>query len=132
LITIVIALALLIPVAGVSLVFLWSITTAEVMQTDKDIKLPVSEGSTRKKEESKGEYILVVRWKDGNRVFRFMEKDYEEASAVVAELAKLKASVPHCRLIIQADNKLPAVEIQRTMNVLASAGFDSITFSTLK
>lgn len=111
--------------------FLRSITTAEVLQIDEDIPLPVSV-NPRKREESKtGEYALEVKWQNGKSVYRFMEKDYEDEQAVVAELAKLKASAPHSRLLVRGDKRLPAMEIQRAMNILASAGFDTMTFSTL-
>jgi biopolymer transport protein ExbD len=129
LIIMLITVSLLILAAPVALTFFTSITTAEVLQIDEDIKLPV--GGSQKTEDATAEYTLGLKWKDGKGVFRFMEKDYEEAQDVVAQLTKLKASVPNCRIIVRGDKNLPAVEIQRTMSALASAGFDSITFSTL-
>jgi biopolymer transport protein ExbD len=135
LIIMLITLALLVLATGVVLAFLKSITTAslataEVLQVDEDIELPVSRG--KKKEVSKaGEFALNLKWTNGRSVFRFMEKDYEDEQALVAELKKLKATVPNSTIIIRGDKRLPAVEIQRAMRVMASAGFDAISFSTL-
>ena len=130
LIIMLITLSLLILAAPVALNFLLSITAAQVLQIDEDIKLPVG-GSPKKDGRDGEEYSLDVKWKDGKGVYRFMEKDYEEAQDVVVQLKKLKASVPNCQFIVRGDKNLPAAEIQRAMNALASAGFDTITFSTL-
>ncbi|OAI55463.1 hypothetical protein AYO49_05515 [Verrucomicrobiaceae bacterium SCGC AG-212-N21] len=108
-----------------------SITTAEVLQVDEDVELPVSRKKKKNGETRPGEYALNLRWENGKSVFVFMGKEYAEEQDVIAELKKLKASTHDCRLIIRGDQRLPAVEIQRAMKILSAAGFDELNFSTL-
>lgn len=117
----------------VLLIFFMSITTAEVLQIDADIKLPVADGAKKKEKTQTQEGALNVKWdaKKQKGTFNFMGKNYDDVNSLVEILQKTRNNIPGYRLIIRGDERLPAVEIQRTMNVLATAGFDSITFSTL-
>jgi biopolymer transport protein ExbD len=115
----------------VLLIFFMSITTAEVLKIDPDIKLPVADGA-RKKEKTEGqEGALNVKWKNGKGLFVFMDKEYEDADRIAEVLQRTKSNIEGYRIVIRGDKNLPAIEIQRTMTVLANAGFDNITFSTL-
>jgi biopolymer transport protein ExbD len=115
----------------VLLIFFMSITTAEVLQIDEDIKLPVASDAKKKEKSKTQEGALNVKWKAGKGVFNFMGKDYDDPQKIASALTKVRENIPGYRLVIRADKNLPAVEIQRTMSVLASAGYDTITFSTL-
>lgn len=115
----------------VLLIFFMSITTAEVLQIDEDIHLPVAENAKKKEKSKVQEGALNVKWKNGKGLFGFLGQEFEDPNDLVEQLQKSKASYPTYRLIIRADKNLPAIEIQKTMNVLALAGFDTITFSTL-
>lgn len=117
----------------VLLIFFMSITTAEVLQIDADIKLPVADGAKKKEKTQTQEGALNVKWdaKTQKGVFNFMGKNYDNPNDIVEVLQQAKSNIPGYRIIIRGDERLPAVEIQRTMNVLGAAGFDTITFSTL-
>jgi len=115
----------------VLLIFFMSITTAEVLQIDADIKLPVADAAKKKEKTQTQEGALNVKWKNGKGIFNFMGKDYDDPQSIVEILQKAKNNIVGYHVVIRADKNLPAIEIQRTMNVLATAGFDSITFSTL-
>ncbi|OAI56622.1 hypothetical protein AYO49_03865 [Verrucomicrobiaceae bacterium SCGC AG-212-N21] len=106
-----------------------SITTAEVLQVDEDVELPVAKGKKKTEAAKPGEFSLSMKWENGRSVFGLLGKDYEDEQAVIAELRKLRESVPNCQLIIRGDPRLPAVEIQRAMKVMSAAGFDTISFS---
>ncbi len=115
----------------VLLIFFMSITTAEVLQIDEDIHLPVAENAKKKEKTKAKEGALNVKWKNGKGLFGFGGKEYENPNDIVDILQTTKASSPGYHIVIRADKNLPAIEIQKTMNVLAAAGFDTITFSTL-
>jgi biopolymer transport protein ExbD len=117
----------------VLLIFFMSITTAEVLQIDADIQLPVA-SDAKKKEKSKGqEGALNLKWDVAKQkgVFNFQGTNFEDTNELVDKLRKTRETFPDYRIIIRGDQRLPAVEIQRAMSVLGSAGFDTITFSTL-
>jgi biopolymer transport protein ExbD len=117
----------------VLLIFFMSITSAEVLQIDKDIQLPVA-GEAKKKEKTKTqEGALNVKWnpKTQKGSFSFEGQDFDDVNQLVERLTTRKAQIPGYRIIIRGDQRLPAVEIQRTMNVLGTAGLDNIAFSAL-
>jgi biopolymer transport protein ExbD len=115
----------------VLLIFFMSITTAEVLQIDADIKLPVADAAKKKPKTEAQEGALNVKWKNGKGLFNFMGKDYDDPTAVAEMLQKAKSNIKNYQIVVRGDKNLPAVEIQRTMNALATAGFDTVTFSTL-
>jgi biopolymer transport protein ExbD len=46
-------------------------------------------------------------------------------------LDQRKKTNPTYRVVIRGDKRLPAVEIQRVMTIVAQAGIDDISFSAL-
>ena len=98
-------IAPMIDVLLVLLIFFMSITSAQVLKIDKDIKLPVA--ADAKKKENKNamfEAALNVKWKANN---------------------------PTYRVVIRGDKALPAVEVQKAMTIIGQSGIDDISFSTL-
>ena len=115
----------------VLLIFFMSITTAEVLQIVADIKLPVADAAKKKPKTESQEGALNVKWKNGKGLYNFMGKDYDDPQAVSEMLQKAKSNIKNYQIVVRGDRNLPALEIQRTMNALATAGFDTVTFSTL-
>ncbi len=117
----------------VLLIFFMSITSAEVLQIDADIKLPVADGAKKKEKTKAQEGALNLKWdaKTQKGIFNFMGKNYDDTTELVDMLQKTRNNIPDYRIVVRGDERLPAVEIQRAMGVLANAGFDTITFSTL-
>nr|WP_240772820.1 biopolymer transporter ExbD [Phragmitibacter flavus] len=117
----------------VLLVFFMSITSAEVLQIDDRIALPVAPDSKKKEKVATQEGALNVRW-DGRTqksVFSFEGPDYENIEDLTQVLRERKAAQPLYHVIIRGDKNLPAIEIQRTMSVIGAAGIDNISFSAL-
>src|SRR3954463_1394110 len=104
----------------VLLIFFMSITTAEVLQIDADIKLPVADAAKKKPKTQSQEGALNVKWKNGKGTFNFMGKDYDNPTAVAEALQKARNNIQNYQIIVRGDRNLPAVEIQRTMNALAT------------
>ena len=126
-------IAPMIDVLLVLLIFFMSITSAQVLKIDKDIKLPVAKDA--KKKENKNamfEAALNVKWKPNEQKaeFKLDELDVPEEQ-IVSLLEQRKANNPTYRVVIRGDRALPAVEVQKAMTIVGQAGIDDISFSTL-
>ena len=117
----------------VLLIFFMSITTASVLQIDKDIVLPVAPDAKKAEKAKVQEGALNVKWdpKSQKGVFSFEGTPYDDTAVLIERLKQRRETIEGYRLIIRGDTRLPAVEIQRTMNVLANAGFSDLAFSAL-
>ena len=115
------------------LIFFMSITSAEVLRIDKDIVLPVAANAPKKEKQGTGESSLNVKLVPGQTKAKFNLDgvDYPNVEDLVPVLERRKGSNANYRVIIRGDQKLPAIEIQRAMTVLANAGLDNIAFSAL-
>jgi biopolymer transport protein ExbD len=117
----------------VLLVFFMSITSAEVLQIDDRITLPVAKDAKKKDKVASQEGALNVRW-DGKAqkgFLSFENTEYEDTSQLADLLRARKEAQPLYQVIIRGDKNLPAIEIQRAMAVIGSAGIDNISFSAL-
>lgn len=126
-------IAPMIDVLLVLLIFFMSITSAQVLKIDKDIKLPVA--ADAKKKENKNamfEAALNVKWKANEQraEFKLDELNVEEEQ-IVEILQQRKANNPTYRVVIRGDKALPAVEVQKAMTIIGQSGIDDISFSTL-
>ncbi len=124
-------IAPMIDVLLVLLIFFMSITSAQVLRIDKEIQLPVAADAKKKEKNVMNEAALNVRWTNGKGVITFEDKKYDEVAPLVDLLSKRKNSNPKYRVVIRGDKRLPAIEIQRVMSVIAQAGIDDISFSAL-
>jgi biopolymer transport protein ExbD len=126
-------IAPMIDVLLVLLIFFMSITSAQVLKIDKDIKLPVA-GDAKKKENKNAmfEAALNVKWKANEQKaeFKLDELNVEEEQ-IVEILQQRKANNPTYRVVIRGDKALPAIEVQKAMTIIGQSGIDDISFSTL-
>jgi len=127
-------IAPMIDVLLVLLIFFMSITSAEVLRIDKDIVLPIAPDA-KKLEKAKGtqESQLNLKFVVGEPKAKFNLDgvDYPNVEDIVPVLERRKAGSANYRVIIRGDQKLPAIEVQRAMTLLAQAGLDNISFSAL-
>ena len=126
-------IAPMIDVLLVLLIFFMSITSAQVLRIDKDIKLPVA--ADAKKKEGKNamfEAAINVRWLSGQQKSKIKLDDRELPNEEIVEaLTQRKNTNPTYRVIIRGDRDVPAVEIQKVMALIAQSGIDDISFSAL-
>ncbi|MEZ0387552.1 MAG: ExbD/TolR family protein [Verrucomicrobium sp.] len=117
----------------VLLIFFMSITTAEVLQLDKDIQLPAAPEAKKKENSKLSEGALNVKWnpKTQKGELNFEGKTYDDVEVLADILRQKKVATPTYRVIIRGDKRLPAVEIQKTMQILGNAGMDDLAFSAL-
>jgi biopolymer transport protein ExbD len=127
-------IAPMIDVLLVLLIFFMSITTAQVAKVDKEIQLPLA--SDAKQKEGKNianEALLNVRW-DANKqesTIVWDDKKFEDTEVLKDQLAARKNKIATYRVVIRGDRRLPAVQVQKVMAIIASSGIDDISFSAL-
>ena len=130
-------IAPMIDVLLVLLIFFMSITSAQVLQIDKDISLPVAPDAKKKDNKNQmNEGAVNVAYKANKASIKFGgnvgANDFSDnLQGLVDRLSELKRNNPLYRIIIRGDRSVPAVEIQKVMNVIGQAGIDDISFSAL-
>ncbi|MBX7211315.1 MAG: biopolymer transporter ExbD [Verrucomicrobiaceae bacterium] len=130
-------IAPMIDVLLVLLIFFMSITTSQVLQIDKDIKLPVAPDAKKKEDKNQmNEGAVNVAYKANKATIKFGgnvgANDFSDnLQGLVDRLTELKQNNASYRVIIRGDRSVPAVEIQKVMNVIGQAGIDDISFSAL-
>ena len=126
-------IAPMIDVLLVLLIFFMSITSAQVLQIDKDIKLPVAPDAKKKEDKNAiNEGAVNVGYKANKASIKFGNNAWEDnLEGLVDKLKALKDNNPSYRVIIRGDRAVPAVEIQKVMNIIGQAGIDDISFSAL-
>jgi len=125
-------IAPMIDVLLVLLIFFMSITTAEILKVDASITLPVSPNAKpHDAKMTKHEVAINVRWNPATLKAAILveDKEYGIPVELVPYLqARLKAD-PKLRAVIRGDKLLPAIEIQRVMNLVGDGGIADISFS---
>ena len=77
------------------------------------------------------EAALNVRWTNGKSVIVFENNPYDNVEPLVEKLRGRHDANSKYRVVIRGDKRLPAIEIQKVMSVVAQAGIDDISFSAL-
>jgi biopolymer transport protein ExbD len=124
-------IAPMIDVLLVLLIFFMSITSAQVLSIDKEIQLPVAKDAKKKEKDVQNEANLNVRWTNGKATILFENTSYDIVDPLVEKLRARHEANAKYRAVIRGDKRLPAIEIQRVMSVIAQAGIDDISFSAL-
>jgi biopolymer transport protein ExbD len=125
-------IAPMIDVLLVLLIFFMSITSAEVLKVDKNIVLPVSPNAKKRDPEfTKHEMAVNVRWnaKENKAYLNVDDREFPDITQVVPYFQEKKKSDPKIRAVIRGDKNLPAIEIQRVMNVVGEGGIADISFA---
>jgi biopolymer transport protein ExbD len=125
-------IAPMIDVLLVLLIFFMSITSAEVLKVDKSIILPVSPNAKKRDPEfSKHEMAVNVRWndKEGKAYVNVDDREFPDLTEVIPYFQEKKKRDPKIRAVIRGDKALPAIEIQRVMNVIGEGGIADLSFA---
>lgn len=134
-------IAPMIDVLLVMLIFFMTITSAQVLRVDKNIKLPVAQSASRK-DSSRSEVIINVRWEENTQrpVFTFEDRPYSTTAEFLEDLKRSKDAAekqisssqnPNIRAVIRADKNCPALHVSQAMLAAAEAGIADISFSTV-
>lgn len=128
-------IAPMIDVLLVLLVFFMAITTSEIAVIDKTIKLPTAPDAKKKeKGQVAHEVALNVRWDKGKAVVTYENqiegKDITKEKIV--EIIKNKFERDKLtRVVIRADQDVPAKYIQEVMSIAGTGGVEDISFAAL-
>jgi len=112
------------------LVFFIMITSASVLQGDKDIKLPVADAAS-KPEKSSSEAVLNLHWADKSGFVTIDKTRYDKMDGLTKRLEGLSSGKKNFRVVIRADRKLPALFVQRVLGAVADAGVSDTVFTAL-
>lgn len=121
------------------LVFFMTITSAQVLKVDKTINLPIAKDA-QKKDNSRAETVVNVRWKDKRASFVFDDRVFPNAEKMVEPLKVAKTTGekkvtaganPTFRAVIRGDRDVPAMYVSQAMNACAEAGITDISFSAV-
>lgn len=125
-------IAPMIDVLLVLLIFFMTITSSEVLKVDKAIRLPVSPNATKRDPEmSKNEIAINLRWNNTEKSSLLLVDDisYPTISDLIPVLKARLVANPKLRAVLRGDALLPALEIQRVMDLVGQAGIADISFS---
>lgn len=125
-------IAPMIDVLLVLLIFFMSITTAEILKVDASITLPVSPNAKpHDAKMTKLEVAVNVRWNAETRKAAIVveDKEYTQPAELVPYLRERLKANPKLRAVVRGDKELPAIEIQRVMNLIGESGIADISFS---
>jgi biopolymer transport protein ExbD len=123
-------IAPMIDVLLVLLIFFMSITSAEVLKVDKNIKLPVSpHAKKRDPEMAKHEIAINLRWDGKKSLLLVDDREYPNISELTPFLKERVAKDPKLRAVVRGDAQLPAIEIQKIMNLVGEAGISEVSFA---
>lgn len=125
-------IAPMIDVLLVLLCFFVSITTAQVLKVDKNIVLPVSPNAKERDQQmAKHEVAVNVRWNpnESHAAVLVDDREYAQLTDLIPYLKDRLKGDPLLRAVIRGDAKLPAIEIQKVMNVVGESGISDISFA---
>ena len=124
-------IAPMIDVLLVMLIFFMSITTDQVMKIDKSISLPVAPEAKKRENDMKNQAIVNVDWDTalGRARVSYGDQVCDPLEQLADFVRPVAADNPKLKLIIRGDAVTPALEIQKVIEQLASAGVDDISLS---
>ena len=121
----------MIDVLLVLLIFFMSITTEQIMNVDRSIKLPVAPDAKKRKNDLENEVVVNVDWdtNTAKAVVRFGAIPCDPLAQLVEFVRPIREKNPKLKMIVRGDADTPAIEIQKVIEQLATAGIDDISLS---
>ena len=125
-------IAPMIDILLVLLVFFMSISSTEVLQVNRDIRLPVATNAKNPKE-NPGQVTVNVMWSAVNDIgtVEVDGKRYETARHIVPILQKAVQINPRTRVLVRADRDVKYAFLRTLLEAVGEAGIRNITFSTV-
>jgi biopolymer transport protein ExbD len=126
-------IAPMIDVLLVLLVFFMSISSTQVLQSTKNIELPVAPEGNDASKSVKGQAIINIAWltmADAGSI-TVDEIVYPSPSDLTAMLAERAAAAPGFRVLIRADKQVRYDYLRAVMVAVAQARIANVTFSVV-
>lgn len=125
-------IAPMIDILLVLLVFFMSISSTEVLQSNKSINLPVAKEAKEAKE-NPGQVIINLAYNAINNatVIEVDQREYPSPGDLMALLdAKVRAN-PMVRVLIRADREVRYEYVRTLLEVIGKSGVGNVTFSVV-
>ncbi|MBU3664484.1 MAG: biopolymer transporter ExbD [Chthoniobacterales bacterium] len=125
-------IAPMIDILLVLLVFFMSISTTQVLQTNRDIRLPVAKDAKEAKE-NPGQVIVNVAYNPINNAVSITvkERDYGSPLDLVPILQENIRANPMVRVLVRADKEVRYSVMRSVLEAVGKAGVANVTFSVV-
>lgn len=124
-------IAPMIDILLVLLVFFMSISSTEVLQSNKDIQLPVAKDAKEAKE-NPGQVIINILYNAMNNATVVEVQDREMGPAELVPLLQTQVSNnPLVRVLIRADKGVRYEFLRKVLESVGNAGVGNVTFSVV-
>jgi biopolymer transport protein ExbD len=123
-------IAPMIDVLLVILIFFISITSASVLQGDRDISLPIA-ANAMKPSKTVNEALLNVHWEGKAGWVTVDSENFQDLKQLTTRLAARVGNSKTFRVLIRADRETPARYIQKVMGAAAGAGIGDVVFTAV-
>lgn len=125
-------IAPMIDILLVLLVFFMSISSTEVLQSNKTINLPVAKDAKEAKK-NEGQIIINIAYNAINNVttIEVDQREYPSPADLIAMLdGKVKVN-PMMRVVVRADREVRYEYLRSLLEVIGRAGIGNVTFSVV-
>ena len=125
-------IAPMIDILLVLLVFFMSISSTEVLQSNKNVKLAVAaDGKTSKK--NQGQVIVNITWTAISNIggVELNDVPYRDPASILPILQKAMQGNPMVRVLIRADQNVRYDFERAVLKVVGDAGITNVTFSVV-
>jgi biopolymer transport protein ExbD len=125
-------IAPMIDILLVLLVFFMSISSTEVLQSNKEINLPIAKEAKEAKD-NPGQVIINLTYTLMNDMtgVELDQKDYSAPSDLVPLLQNKVAANPLVRVLIRADREVKYDFVRQVLQAVGQSGIGNVTFSVV-
>ena len=125
-------IAPMIDILLVLLVFFMSISTTQVLQTNRDIRLPVAKDAKEAKE-NPGQVIVNIAYNpiSNGVAITVKEREYPTPGDLVPVLQENIRANPMVRVLVRADKEVRYSVMRSVLEAVGKAGIANVTFSVV-
>lgn len=125
-------IAPMIDILLVLLVFFMSISSTEVLQSNKEINLPIAKEAKEAKD-NPGQVIINVTYTPLNDMtaIEVDQKDYAMPTEIVPILQSKVTANPAVRVLIRADREVRYDYVRKILEAVGQSGVGNVTFSVV-
>jgi len=125
-------IAPMIDILLVLLVFFMSISSTEVLQSNKEINLPIAKEAKEAKD-NPGQVIINLTYTLMNDMtgVELDQKDYASPTDLVPLLQNKVAANPMVRVLIRADREVKYDFVRQVLQAVGQSGIGNVTFSVV-
>lgn len=125
-------IAPMIDILLVLLVFFMSISSTEVLQSNKEINLPIAKEAKEAKD-NPGQVIINVTYTPLNDMtaIEVDQKDYAMPAEIVPILQGKVSANPMLRVLIRADREVRYDYVRKILEAVGQSGVGNVTFSVV-